>query len=77
MIPTDNVVHPLINGRTNPASFLACYYDFRNLEGREIAQAELYKFTFLMELIEGLQSFCKWYRTIRSMQVEDVDAVRP
>jgi hypothetical protein len=68
--------HPLVDRRANPVVVLAVHDHLGDLESSEIRQTELDELALLVQLVQLLQRLLEGHTPVRSMEVEDINAVR-
>ena len=73
----DGVVHSLPDCGAHPVVVFAVHDYFCDLEGGEVAQAELDEFALFVHLVQFLQRLGEGDAAVCGVEVEDVDAVRP
>jgi hypothetical protein len=71
----DPTNHSLVDRRANPVVVLAVHNHLSDLESSEVGQTKLDKLALLVQLIELLQRLLERHAPVRSMEVEDINAV--
>ena len=74
---TDGIVHSLIYCWPHPTPLFASNDYLCDLEGRVVAQTQLYEFPLFVHLIDLLKSLREGHGPVRCMQVEDIYTVGP
>lgn len=72
---TNSIIQCLVNSWSDPASLIAHNDNLSNFKGGEVAQTELFEFSFAVQLIECLESDVERGRPITSMEILHVQAV--
>ena len=69
--------HGLVDRRANPVVVLAVHHHLGDLESSKVRQTKLDELALLVQVVELLQGLLERHAPVGSVEVEDIDAIRP